>query len=73
MTNPMLIRVTGLLVATFLAVWAFGSFWRLWHGWYSEPDAKGKASFCTFRTFATQGTIALIGAALLVYLSLRHY
>jgi hypothetical protein len=73
MTNLLFIRVVGLLVAVFLALWAFGSFARIWRGLYSKPDSTGKAGFCTFRAFATQGTIALIGAVLLAYLSLRHY
>ena len=74
MTNPLLpFRVVGLLVAAFLALFAFACFKRIWQGSYSKPDSEGKASLCTFRAFGTQGAIGLIGAILLAYLSLRHY
>ena len=45
----------------------------IWHGWYSKPDSKGKASFCTLRAYTMQGIIALVGAILFTYLSLRHF
>lgn len=73
MTNQLPIRVAGLLLAAFLAFWAFIFFARIWHGSYSKPDSTGKAGFCTFGAFATQGAIALVGAVLLAYLSFRHY
>ena len=73
MTNLLIIRVIGLLVAAFLALWAFASFACIWHGSYSNSP-NGKAGFSrSFGYCVIQGTITLIGAALLVYLSIRHY
>lgn len=71
MTDP--IRIVGLLFAAFSAFLAFIFFARIWHGTYTKPDSQGKAGFCTFRAFAIQGAIALGGAVLFAYFSLRHY
>ena len=73
MTSWLIIRAVGLLVAAFFALWAFASFACIWHGEYSNSK-NGKAGFSrSFGYCAIQGTISLIGAALLVYFSIRHY
>ena len=59
-------RVMGLLVAAFLALFAFAVFKRIWQGTYSKPGSEGKAGFCTFRAFVTQGIIALVRSRTLV-------